>query len=134
MLRRTFIATAILLLTEGRLQAQQPGGGEPSPREVFDFQAMVSRALAVATRVDGEAEQLLRTVVGTAVRQLELPPASLRDLSPARVPGLLISQHNLPTLLFGVLQAGKTAEGQVVVTRAVVERSLRQFCPLYPFC
>jgi hypothetical protein len=133
MVRRAFLAAVALLLTRRLSVAQQRPTGEQNVREVLDIQGMVTKALRVATKVEEEAEQKLRQAVDQAFRRIEVPNVRLRDLSLAGVPELFVAQSNLPTLLFAVLQAGKTSEG-IIVTRAAVERSLREYCPLYPFC
>ena len=137
MVRRAFLAAVALLLTRRLSFAQQPAPRptrEQNVRDVLDIQGMVTKALRVAAKVEEGAEQQLRQVVGQAFGRMEVPNVRLGDLSLARVPELFVAQSNLPTLLFAVLQAGKTAEGQIIVTRAAVERSLREYCPLYPFC
>jgi hypothetical protein len=133
MFRRTFIATFLLALI-GRLSlAQQSTKGSPTILDVFDFEGLLRHALRVATKIDGNAEQMLREIIATAAKRLEVPPSSLEGLPSGRVLGLMGFLHGVPTLLFQVLEEGKTPEG-IVVTQASVEKALKSVCPIYPFC
>jgi len=134
MLRRVFLAAAALLLTGRLSRAQQPPSGERTVPEVLNVQGLIGQALRIATRVEDGAEQMLREAAARAFGRIEVPNVRLRDLPPPRVPDLFTGQGNLPILLLTVLQAAKTAEGQIVVTRQAVEQSLKERCPLYPFC
>jgi hypothetical protein len=134
MLRRAFLAAVALLLTGRLSRAQQRPTGEQTVPEVLNIQGLITRALRVATRVEEGAEQLLRRAADQAFGRIEVPNVRLRDLPPARFPDLFVGQGNLPILLLAVLEAAKTAEGQIIVTRRAVEQSLREHCPLYPFC
>jgi hypothetical protein len=77
---------------------------------------------------------MLRQAADQAFRRIEVPNVRLRDVSPARFPDLFVGQGNLSILLLTVLERAKTAEGQIILTRQAVEQSLREHCPLYPFC
>lgn len=134
MLRRAFLA-AVALLLSGRLSfAQQQPNGEKTVPEVLDVQGLITKALRVAASVEDGAEQMLRQAADQAFRRVEVPGVKLREVPPSRFPNLFVAQGNLATLLFAVLLAAKTAEGRIVVTRTAVEQSLREYCPLYPFC
>jgi hypothetical protein len=134
MIRRAFLAAVALLLT-GRLSfAQQRPTGDQNVREILNIQGLVTKALRVAASVEEGAERQLRQAVEQAFGRIEVPNVRLRELLQPRVPDLFVAQANLPILLFAVLQAAKTADGRIVVTRAAVEQSLREYCPLYPFC
>jgi hypothetical protein len=134
MVRRAFLAIAALLLTGRFSFAQQRVPGNQNVREVLDFQGLVTRALRLATSVEEEAARDLRRAVEQAFGKMEVPNVGLQAVPASSVPNLFVAQANLPILLFAVLQAGKTAEGRIVVTRAAVAQALREFCPLYPFC
>jgi len=134
MIRRAFLATFALLFS-GRLAfAQQRPTGGKNVREILDVQGLVTRALEVAAVVEKDAELRLRSAVDRAFGIVEVPSIPLNALPPSRFPELFVAQGNLPILLFALLKAAKTPDGRIVVTQAVVERSLREFCPLYPFC
>ena len=134
MLRRAFLAALALILTGRISSAQQRPTGEQTVPQVLNVQGLITQALRVATKVEDGAEQMLREVAARAFGIIEVPNVKLKDLSPVRVPDLFTGQGNLPILLLTVLQAAKTAEGQIVVTRQAVEQSLKERCPLYPFC
>jgi hypothetical protein len=134
MLRRAFLAAVALLLTGRFSYAQQRPTGEQTVPEVLNIQGLITQALRVALRVEEGAEQMLRQAADQAFRRIEVPNVRLRELSPARFPDLFVGQGNLPILLLTVLEAAKTADGQIIVTRRAVEQSLREHCPLYPFC
>jgi len=134
MLRRAFLAAVALLLTGRLSNAQQRPTGEQTVPEVLNVQGLITQALRVATRVEEGADQVLREAAARAFGRIEVPNVRLKDLPPPRFPDLFISQANLAVLLLTVLQAAKTAEGQIIVTRQAVEQSLREHCPLYPFC
>jgi hypothetical protein len=77
---------------------------------------------------------MLRGAVAEAFGKIEVPNVALKDLPMSRFPDLFTGQGNLSVLLLTVLQTAKTKGGQIIVTRQVVEQSLREHCPLYPFC
>jgi hypothetical protein len=134
MLRRAFLAAVALLLTRRLSSAQQRPSGEQTVPEVLNIQGLITQTLRIATRVEDGAEQMLREAASRAFGRIEVPNVRLRDLAPARVPDLFIGQGSLSILLLTVLQIAKTADGQIIVTRQAVEKSLREHCPLYPFC
>jgi hypothetical protein len=134
MIRRAFLATSALLFSRRLAFAQQRPSGSENVRQVLDVQGLVTKALQVAAVVEKEAELRLRSAVDRAFSIVEVPSVPLNALPPSRVPDLFVAQGNLPILLFALLKAAKTADGRIVVTQAAVEQSLREFCPLYPFC
>ncbi|WP_315763632.1 hypothetical protein [Bradyrhizobium sp. SZCCHNS2005] len=134
MLRRAFLAAVALLLTGRLSRAQQRPTGEQTVPEVLNIQGLITQVLRVATRVEDGADQMLREAVARQFRIVEVPNVRVRDVSPGKFPDLLVGQGNLSILLLTVLEVAKTAEGQIIVTRQAVERSLREHCPLYPFC
>jgi hypothetical protein len=134
MLRRAFLAAAALLLTGRLVLAQRRPTGDQTVPEVLNIQGLISQALKVATKVEEGAEQMLRQVAEDAFRRAEVPNVRLDEVKPTNFPGLFVGQGNLPVLLLAILAAAKTAQGQIVVTRQIVEQSLKDHCPLYPFC
>lgn len=133
MFRRTFLATFALTLIGRPSLAQQSTKGPPTILEVFDFEGLLRHALRAATRIDATAEQRLRSIITAAARRLEVPPSTVEGLPPGRVLSLMGFLHGVPTLLFQVLEEGKTPEG-IVVTQVAVEKALKSVCPIYPFC
>ncbi|SEN40999.1 hypothetical protein [Bradyrhizobium sp. OK095] len=134
MLRRAFLAAAALLLTGRLSSAQQRPTGEQTVPRVLNVQGLISRTLSIATTVEEGAEQMLRGAVAEAFGKIEVPNVALKDLPMSRFPDLFTGQGNLSVLLLTVLQTAKTKGGQIIVTRQVVEESLKEHCPLYPFC
>lgn len=134
MFRRAFLAAVALLLTGRLSRAQQRPTGEQTLPQVLNVQGLITRTLSVATIVEEGAEQMLRGAVMQAFVKIEVPNVALKDLSPPRFPDVFTGQGNLSILLLTILQTAKTAGGQIIVTRRVVEQSLKEHCPLYPFC
>lgn len=134
MLRRAFLAAMALLLSGRLSHAQQRPSGDQTVPQALNIDGLITQALRVATKVEDGAEQLLRQVTKQAFIKIEVPNVRLTEVSPARFPPLFVAQGNLPVLLLTILELSKTAEGQLVVTRQAVEQSLREHCPLYPFC
>lgn len=134
MIRRAFLALVALLVTGKLSRAQRPPSGDRTVPEVLNIQGLITQVLRVATRVEAGAEQLLRDVVVQQFKIVEVPNVRVREVSPGKFPDLLVGQGNLSILLLTVLEAAKTAEGQIIVTRQAIEQALKGHCPLYPFC
>lgn len=133
MIRRAMLAAVAWVIAGSWARAQPAARGSPSGREVFDAQRLVSRALSIATEVDREAENYLRQAVRNGWERLHPPEGSLDEIRLEQVPSLLVSQHNLPELLFEVLRSSKR-DGAIIVTVETVRGALGRLCPLYPFC
>jgi hypothetical protein len=135
MLRRLFMLAIPLLVSwrPARGQVRLPRGDLPA-RQVLDFGSLIAQTLHIATKVEPDAEKLLRETISQGFSQLEVPAVPLANLPLGRVPDLIVAQRNVSGFLLAVLQAGKNAEGQIILTKDSVAGALNKLCPLFPFC
>jgi hypothetical protein len=136
--RRTFVGAALALVAARASNAQDtpkaPDIGSLPVQGFIDFQSQATLAMQTATRVEKEAEALIRSRIASIQIDVGASDAALETLEKSQLEQLLNAQHTVAIFLLKIIVYSKDkATGAINITRDSVDSAFND-CKLWPIC